>query len=64
MDQNNTQTQEMKPKKNFARPKRIEWIKKNNRRLRFLRGTIVFFCGMLLVIGAILLIRVLEKKRA
>ena len=43
-------------KRNYARPKRVEWIRRTNRRLRLLRGSMVVLCGMLLVIGALLLI--------
>lgn len=47
------QTEQKKP---YARPKRMEWIRKTNRRLSLLRGSMVVLCGMLLVVGALLLI--------
>ena len=47
------QTEQKKP---YARPKRMEWIRRTNRRLSLLRGSMVVLCGMLLVVGALLLI--------
>ena len=42
--------------KTTATPRRIAWVRKTNRRLRWLRGGIVVACGMLLVLGLLLLI--------
>lgn len=59
MDQMNNQSSasvQTKQKKPYARPKRMEWIRRTNRRLSLLRGSMVVLCGMLLVVGALLLI--------
>ena len=41
---------------NYARPKRMEWIRRTNRKLRAVRGVMLLLCGMIAVIGALLLI--------
>ena len=61
MDRINTQSRpqgELREQKNnhYARPKRMEWIRKTNRKLRLVRGMMVVLCGMIAVIGALLLI--------
>ena len=49
-------TESERPKQNFARPKRMEWIRRTNRRLKLLRCGMAVLCGMVLVMGALLLI--------
>ena len=59
MDQTSKQTysqEETQQKTNYARPKRMAWIKKTNRRLRALRCAMVGICGMIFVVGMLLLI--------
>ena len=59
MDQTTTQVRteaDAQQKKNYARPKRMEWLHKTNCQLRLLRCCMVVLCGMLTVIGALLLI--------
>ncbi len=43
-------------KQNYARPKRMEWLKRTNRRLKLLRCGMAALCGMVLVMGALLLL--------
>ena len=61
MDQTNTKmppATETKTKQqtNYARPKRMEWIRRTNRRLRLLRCGMVVLFGMILLVGSLLLI--------
>lgn len=44
------------PQKNFARPKRMEWVRKTNRKLRLLRCAMAVIVGMLFVVGILLLV--------
>lgn len=54
---------EMGEQKKYARPKRIEWIKKTNRKLRAVRAAMLAICGMIAVIGLLLLILPAFKVR-
>lgn len=61
MDQTNTKmppATETKTRQqtNYARPKRMEWIRRTNRRLRLLRCGMVVLFGMILIVGSLLLI--------
>lgn len=61
MDQTNTKMPpavetKKKPQSSYARPKRMEWIRKTNRRLRLLRCGMVVLFGMILLVGSLLLI--------
>jgi len=59
MNQMNTKvppTAEARQKTNYARPKRVEWVRKTNRRLRLLRCGMVVLFGMILLVGALLLL--------
>ena len=59
MDQTNTKMPPMtetRKQTNYARPKRMEWIRRTNRRLRLLRCGMVVLFGMILLVGALLLI--------
>ena len=59
MDQSNNQNrsqEQMREQKNYARPKRMEWIRRTNQKLRIVRGVMVGLCGMIAVVAALLLI--------
>ena len=53
-----------KRNENYARPKRMEWIKRTNRKLKTVRGAMLAICGMIAVIGALLLILPAFKVRS
>ena len=66
MDQMNKQagtTPAANPQKNFARPKRMEWIRKTTRKLRLLRCAMAVMLGMLFVVGTLLLVLPAFKVR-
>ena len=59
MDQTSTKMPPMtetRKQTNYARPKRMEWIRRTNRRLRLLRCGMVVLFGMILLVGSLLLI--------
>ena len=68
MDRNNTQSRAQAGMRegqsnHYARPKRMEWIRRTNRKLRAVRGVMLALCGMIAVIGLLLLILPMFKVK-
>ncbi len=59
MNQTNTKmppATETGQKTNYARPKRVEWVRKTNRKLRLLRCGMVVLFGLIMLVGVLLLV--------